>query len=354
VRALALLVLLAAPALAAPTAADLGGQFPDAATRNQGATGSCHIFTTVSLIEAALYRRHGLRLPLSEADLFVRKVVSDPDYYDRARKAVGAGDGAASAYSFVEGGSPFDDISFALKNGVAKAATAPWSAFAARYDAYKKKRKAEIEAKRERVVASAGGVAQIKEDYAAIGRQEAAGGTDYFASVARSNLRRIEPKIVGHHLAELASFREFLDQVEGRSPADAESLLHGDPKVLAADRAAVKAMTGPFRVRKLDFGAACKDGGAAQKAGLLAALDRGIPVSVAMELGGLKEWGQERAKTARHAFTITGYSRDAAGAVTLKSRNSWGGDNPDVTEDRFCRISRVVAVLTDKEYAGPK
>lgn len=353
-RALALVALLAAPALGAPAGADLGGQFPDAATRNQGATGSCHIFTTVSLIEAALYRRHGLRLPLSEADLFVRKVVSDPDYYDRARKAVGPGDGAASAYSFVEGGSPYDDISFALKNGVAKAATAPWSAFAARYDAYKKKRKEEIEAKRERVVASAGGVAQIKEDYAEIGRAEAAGGTDYFASVARSNLRRIEPKIVGHHLAELASFREYLGRIEGRSPADAEALLHGDPKVLAADRASVKAMTGPFRVRKLDFGTACKDGGAARKAGLLAALDRGIPVSVAMELGGLKEWGQERAKSARHAFTITGYARDAAGAVVLKSRNSWGGDNPDVPESRFCRISRVVAVLTDKEYAGEK
>jgi len=353
-RALALAALLAPAALAAgPESADLGGQFPDAATRDQGATGSCHIFTTVSLIEAALYRRHGLHLPLSEADLFVRKVVSDPDYYDRARKAVGADD-AAAAYSFVEGGSPYDDISFALKNGVAKAATAPWSAFAARYDAYKKKRKAEIEAKRERVVASAGGVAQVKEDYAAIGRAEAAGGTDYFASVARSNLRRIEPRIVGHHLAELASFREFLDQVEGRSPAEAEALLHGDPRRLASDRASVRAMTGPFRVRKLDFKADCKDAGAAQKAGLLAALDRGIPVTVTMELGGLKEWGQERAKSARHAFTVTGYARDAAGAVTLKSRNSWGGDNPDVPQSRFCRINRVVAVLTDKEYAGGK
>ena len=317
--------------------------------RNQGATGSCHIFTTVSLIEAALYRRHGLHLPLSEADLFVRKVVADPDYYDRARRAVGAGDGAASAYTFVESGSPYDDIVFALEHGVAKGATAPWSAFAARYDAYRIKRKSEIEEKRDRVVMTAGGVEQVKKDYDEIGRSEASGNSDHFAQVARANLRRVEVKIDQAHAYSLTSFRALLDQIAGKSPAEAQALLLGDPKVLAADRASVKAMTGPFRVRKLDFKTDCKDAGAAQKAGLLAALNHGIPVTIAMELGGVKEWGQEKAKTARHAFTITGYDRDASGGVVLKSRNSWGGDNPDVPESGFCRISRVVAVLTDKE-----
>lgn len=350
-RSLALIALLApGPDLAAaPRSADLSAQFPDAAARDQGVTGGCHIFTTVSLVEAALFRRHGLHLPLSEADLFVRKVVADPDYYDRARKAVGAGDGAASAYTFVEGGSPYDDIVFALTHGVAKGATAPWSAFAARYDAYKKKRKTEIEEKRERVVETAGGVEQVREDYDRIGRDEAAGYSDRIAQAGRANLRRVETAVTRHHLASLTSFRAFLDQIAGKSSAEAETLLLGDPKILAADRASVKTMTAPFRVRKLDFTTGCGDGGAARKAGLLAALDRGIPVTVAMELGGLKEWGQEKNKSARHAFTITGYARDAGGAVTLKSRNSWGGDNPEVPESRFCRISRVVAVLTDKE-----
>lgn len=350
-RVLALIALLATgPALAAaPKTADLSAQFPDAATRNQGATGSCHIFTTVSLIEAALYRRHGLHLPLSEADLFVRKVLADPDYYARARKAVGPGDGAASAYGFVEGGSPYDDIVFALKNGAAKGATAPWIAFAGRYEAYKKKRKSEIEEKRELVVATAGGVEQVGKDYDRIGRDEASGYSDRIAQVGRANLRRVETQVTRAHLASLTSFRAFLDQIAGKSPAEAEALLLGDPKLLAADRASVKTMIAPFRVRKLDFKTDCLDGGAARKAGLLIALNRDIPVTVTMDLGGLKEWGQETAKTARHAFTITGYARDESGAMTLKSRNSWGGDNPDVPESRFCRISRVIAVLTDKE-----
>lgn len=349
-RALGLLLLLApgASLAAAPKTADLSAQFPDAATRNQGVTGSCHVFTTISLIEAALYRRHGLHLPLSEADLFVRKVLSDPDYYDRARKAVGASDGAASAYTFVESGTPYDDIVFAIENGVAKGATSPWSAFATNYEAYKKKRTAEIEKKRGAVVDSAGYVEQVKTDYTRIGQSEASGNADRTAQIARVNLKRVELDILRNRASSLASFGSFLDQIAGRSPAEAEALLLGDSKVLAADRETVKKMITPFRVRKLDYKTGCPDA-AGRKAGLLLALDHGIPVSISMELGGLKEWNTERDKTAKHAFTITGYTTDEKGFVTLKSRNSWGGDNPDVPEAHFCRIYRIVAVLTDKE-----
>ena len=76
-------VLLCGPAAsrsgaAEAASADLSETFPDAACRDQGDTGSCHAFSSVALLESAIYRRYGriggIKLRLSEADLFVRKL----------------------------------------------------------------------------------------------------------------------------------------------------------------------------------------------------------------------------------------------------------------------------------------
>lgn len=63
---------------AAPETVDLSAQFPTLALRTQNDTGACHIFSTVALLEAALNRRWGLKLQLSEADLFVRRMIKSP------------------------------------------------------------------------------------------------------------------------------------------------------------------------------------------------------------------------------------------------------------------------------------
>lgn len=350
--------LLLPAGAATPKVEDLSGQFPDAATRNQGQTGSCHVFSTISLIEAALYRGYGLRLALSEADLFVRKVVTDPDYYEKARLAVGAEDGTDKAYKFVEGGSPYEDINFVFETGVAKAKTAPWSAFTLRYKTYVAEQKKLIEKKRQGVVASAQfyeeGQKQVQSDYAAVGHLEETGMADRTAQIQRNHIQKVDMKLSQMRIASVANFHAYLSLIAGLSAINAEKLLLGDDPQLAKDRAAVKTMLVPMRVKKLSFpgykpDADCPKAGALQKAALEVVLDKKIPLSISMELAGLSEWNQEKKKTAMHAFTIIGYAKDAAGTLTLKSRNSWGGDNPDVPEKHFCRIKRVVAVLTAKE-----
>ena len=76
--------------------------------------------------------------------------------------------------------------------------------------------------------------------------------------------------------------------------------------------------------------------------------DRGVPAGVNIDVAGMPEWGPSEGFTHR-AFTATGYTIDERGRFLLQSRNSWGGVNPPVAEDRFCRISRILQVLGPAE-----
>ena len=76
---LILTAALAASAAAADMARDVSHTLPDAPTRNQSDAGSCHSFAATGLVESALYRQYGVRLRLSEADLFVGRIVTDKD-----------------------------------------------------------------------------------------------------------------------------------------------------------------------------------------------------------------------------------------------------------------------------------
>ena len=164
------------------------------------------------------------------------------------------------------------------------------------------------------------------------------------------------------HAENVKEFQEFLDQIAGQTKREAERKLLGDVSVLEEDRKEVVRLAAGFKTIKLDFpykrpdksaadaDASCRELGAKAKAGLLAALKKKIPVALSMDIGGLPEWNQRgNFGSAWHAFTITGYTLSAEGALTLHSRNSWGGLNPDVPETRFCRIKRVTAVKTASE-----
>lgn len=65
-------VSAAKSAAQAPAGVDLSFHFVDG-PRKQGGLGSCHSFVAVALLESAYFRRHGTRVRLSEADLFVRR-----------------------------------------------------------------------------------------------------------------------------------------------------------------------------------------------------------------------------------------------------------------------------------------
>lgn len=353
--------LLPGPAAGAlPQTVDLAAQFPGAAVRDQGSTGGCHVFSTIALLEAALHRRWGLSLALSEADLFVSKVIKDKGYYNRVITGVRRGESTEFVYSFVEGGDPGDDIEFALKHGIAKARTAPWPAFAKRYDGFRKAQRAAIDDLQDKFIPLNAAAKDVKEDLNRVGEQEAAGLTDYFGAVQRHSLQQVSFKIDGARLMAKDRFLDFLEQAVGKNEAEAEALLLGKDPQLAKDRLSSKILMSGFRVTKTDFTEPpipwgttpeqrCAQQIPARKAVLMLALSHKIPVVVSLELAGLAAWGQAAEKTAKHAFTVTGYVTDAAGSVTLKSRNSWGGDNPDLPEKDFCRVYRVTAALTNQE-----
>lgn len=74
-RALLLLALaLPAHSRELPASVDLSEQFPPG-ERRQHDLNSCHAFAAVGLLEAAIYRRAGGTLRLSDADLWVRQLV---------------------------------------------------------------------------------------------------------------------------------------------------------------------------------------------------------------------------------------------------------------------------------------
>ena len=348
------LLLLAAPAGAAGKSVDLSAQFPGAAVRTQGATNTCHVFSTVSLLEAAFRRRWDFGEAFSEADLFVRKVVKDPEYYDQVRKAIGSAHGDQPAYRFVEWGNAPADIAFAIKHGIAKAATAPWPEFAKRYAAFEKAQRDDLGAHDDQVVTMSGVQQDLKRDFDVLGREEQAGRMDYFANVRRSQLQQVQGEISAVQFSAKKTFFAFLTQVQGRTFAEGEDILLGvDPKRAKEHELFQRLMSG-FRVQVKTYDDVelpdekCRAAGADRKAALLAFFDRGIPLGLSMDVGGLKEWGVAKGP-ARHAFTVTGYKTGDDGKISLQSRNSWGGVNPEVSEDRFCRISRLVAVLTDRE-----
>jgi len=283
-------------------------QLPDPSSHYQDDVGSCHAFGSVALLEAAYFRAYGQKVSLSEADLFLRRTVLSPGLYQDFC--------ASGSCKLTEGNDPAGDIAFAIHNGVATGLQ--YSAFVKRYMKY---RKAEEQT-----------IAGVQSEY----EQE-------------SWLEKLlyDPR---KHWTEL--------QQDPQAQRLLSAYLAGrDPKI-DAQRAAMRKKFAGFRLLSQNFdspGAKAKSlsarqalaAGAKQKAAILAELKRNRPVTVSMSLAGLKAWGQQDAKdAANHAFMIIGYRNDPKEGLVFETRNSWGGDNPDVTAADLCRIYAVATIRT--------
>lgn len=305
----------ASGAAAQEEAADLTGQFIDACTRAQGGVGSCHAFGSVAVLEAAYYRKYKQKIRFSEADLFIRRTVLSKELY--------ADICAGKECKLKEGNDAIGDIRFALDNGVATGLG--YDQFIERYTKY---RWAEEETLR-------GIIANHEKE---------------------SWLVKLlyDPR---KHWAEL--------QDRPQNKRITEMFLAGRDPAIDAERAANKAKLAGFKAREKEFpylgdkvaGAAAerKKAGLAQGQTVMSELKAGRPVAVSMTLKGLDAWGQKGAKEhANHCFLIVGFRQKPGQEAVFQTRNSWGGDNPEVHEDELLRIFRAVTVLTPEEAASSK
>lgn len=301
---------VAAPAAAGPApSVDLRAQFPDPPTRDQRCVGSCHDFGSVGLLEAAVFRQHGRRVPFSEQDLFIQVTVLKGGLY--------AGfDPAKPALS--EGGSPDTNLRHALTHGVLT--RGGYDEFVGRYSRY---RDAEVETLKnlERQHRENGWLLRLFYD-------------------PRSHWIELQSSPLSRQLIE----RYLLGRDEASDAERARNLRYFHGMTLRSLDLAYRGDSGAA------MGAAqCLAAGAQAARAIKGELDAGRPVVVSMTLKGLAAWGQQGSSVhANHAFVITGYSVSAGKAV-LQTRNSWGGHNPAVLEEQLCRVYSVSSVLAKGE-----
>ncbi len=307
----------AVPAVGGASAAkkkvDLLPQFADPSTRNQCSIGSCHAFGSVAVLEAAYFRNYKQHVSISEQDVFLQRTVLSGDVY---RAFCDSGKCEMS-----EGNDPAGDIRYVLANGALSGGS--YATFADRYVKY---REAE------------------KKTMAGIQKQYEESGW----------LVRLmyDPRKHWKELSSTATSTKILGE-----------MLQGRGSSTSAERGQLKAKLAGFTLRsKGDFGfkpeykalppADCLAKGAAQLAALKGELDGGRPVCISMSLSGLTAWGQsDSSRDAYHAFMVVGYDATPAGLV-FHTRNSWGGNNPDIQAAESCRIYVVDSVLAPGEKAS--
>jgi hypothetical protein len=283
-------------------------QFPDPAQRNQCSVGSCHAFSSVSILEAAYFRAHGEHVALSEADVFIRRTVLSKDLYNKFC--------ATGKCELSEGNDVAGDINYALDNGVAT--SLKYKDFVDRYVRYRDAEQKTLEG--------------LEKDYQS---------QPWYVKLLYN------PRT---HWAEL--------QQEPTAKKIIARFLSGNDPALDAERAKIKAKISGFKVKSQSFDYLgqkakttstedCAKTAAKQKAAILGELTAERPVSVSMSLAGLKEWGQEDAKDdANHAFSLVAFRDDPKEGLRFETRNSWGGDNPEVPLTKLCRVYSVVTVRT--------
>lgn len=292
---------------------DLLPQFADPSTRDQCAIGSCHAFGSVAVLEAAYFRNYKEHVSISEQDVFLRRTVLSGDVY----RAFCAG----GECKMSEGNDPAGNIRYVLANGALSGGS--YAEFAQKYVKY---RNSELKT-----------MSYLKKQY-----EES------------SWIQKLlyDPR---KHWKELSTSEE--------STKILGDMLQGRGSSVSAERGQLKAKLAGFTLRsKKDFDwkpenkalapADCLARGGAQLAALKAELDARRPVCVSMSLSGLTAWGQTDAtRDAYHAFLIVGYESTDAGLV-FQTRNSWGGNNPNVRADESCRIYAVDSVLAPGEKAN--
>lgn len=300
----------AAQAAEAARGIDLREQFAGPADRDQGAIGSCHVFSSIGALEAAYFRAYGRKVRFSEEDLFLRRqVLSGNVYEDFCR---------SGKCELSEGGHPSQDIQYAIDHGVLTGGS--YAAFAERYVRYRAAEQKTLE-----------GLQRMRDEQ---------GWLERLLYDPREHWRELQT----HGPAK----RIIADYLEGRERASSTER-EKTRKELAGFRVRVKWFSAGGNDEVKKTAAKCGADGAAQRAAMLGELHAGRPVVLSMNLIGLKAWGQtENSRDAYHAFMITGVQH-AGGKRVFKSRNSWGGDNPDVSEDELCRVYGVTTVLAPGE-----
>lgn len=334
---------MTAAAQAADLSADVSSTLPDVPARNQSNAGSCHSFAATGLVESALYRQFGLRLRLSEADLFVGRIVTDKDYYDAAaetiRKVQGSR-GAPGSVDVSEGGHPAADVDFVLGRGMATNFSADYATMML---SYRRMREAEKKTMQD--------IARQSADYAPSGN-----------SFQKWYFNTLVPLFYdpGKHWAELSTTpqsRKITEMALLGGPDNAKRLA-GERELVRQALAGFKKEEASFPILKVKsetvvYREQCRKAGQKQKEWITGQLRKGRPVAISMRIGGAKEWGSswtdKDVEDNNHAFLITGYSDGTDGTVSLATRNSWGGDNPAVGEDRFCRIYRAVTLTAPND-----
>lgn len=281
---------------------DLSNQFP-AGPQSQGSVGSCHVFGAIGVVEAAIYRAYGVRIKLSEADLFVRNTVTKSQYYSftRARRRIGA-----APPKFREGNDLVSDLRSILMGGVATNRSVPYHRMLERYEKFSEN------------------LAETIDSAQALALK--VGG------------KLSDSTLIGHY------------QRLAQNPVNVkswENALNGSSLTINQEREIVRRALRGFR-SELFYG----DG---KKEYLVSNLCTGRPVLVGMNMGWLTGYDDSD----RHAIIISGFETTRDGLV-FQTRNSWGEDgfifkeNPGIPEQELHRIHSVAVVLTPDENLSAK
>lgn len=323
---------------------DWSGQFTGP-PRNQGAMGTCHIFASVGILEAAWRRMGREAVRFSEADLFVQRMVLGGE-------VLGGMDSRLQ-----EGGMIDWDLQYAFDHGVAQGDG--YQAFLGRWRRY---------------VNDVGDSVLPFALHAAVQRT--------FAAM----LGRPDPEVDPVQLLRDS-------RTTPRARLEIRRLFQDDAR-LAANRAQSWSVLGTMRAESVNFpfqypadyprsvieasAADCLHQGRDQERAIVAELRAGRPVAVGMYIDGLPAWGAgvedapdllldrrgllvpgrggagvpgSLSPYGNHIFIITGMD-GAPGNAVYHVRNSWGASaeyNPDVRSDQLCRVYQVLTVLNEGE-----
>ncbi|MFA6583066.1 MAG: hypothetical protein WCS77_02110 [Elusimicrobiaceae bacterium] len=308
-------------------AVDLSYQFEDYADRQQGNVGSCHVFTSISLLEAAYYRKYHRTIRFSEADLFLRKMLLDGSAYTLFL--------TTGASVLTEGGVPYYDSKFVIEHGVASAPS--YDKFEKMYSWYRN-----AEQKTLQYINANVDNPDIYEPGEKAEQPLMPATTETVKAVS---IRDIWVKL----------------QTQPGMKKQIEQLFKISGEKLRAEREAIKNQLAGFSTgfwvntqyskqsATLSKEQCAKEGKTVSEV-FLPLLKSQIPISVGVDLSYLKSWGQTpESRDARHGFTLIGYRQAPDGEYHFISRNSWGGWNPDIKESELCRTMYATLVFTPEE-----
>ena len=327
---------------------DLSGEWLDG-SRNQGFIGSCHIYATAAVVEAALFRAHGRKVHINESDLFLNsKVISPTKSNDPAKSNDLFGSYCnGSSCSLDEGGYPQDDIQYLFKNGaslVTNENPALRDDFGDAWSNYESAVTQSLSADNDHI-ATAMVEKNLPDD-------------QYTAQKIRSQFADDQRKA-----PQIDAMNDIIkSQAGGKDPAAMRLDLR---KQMAGLRLYVKELTpimDALGVPGAPKGMCAKsDQGKDVMNAIDEELKARVPVGIAMNLQALKEWGVDKSEgIALHAIVIDGMQRKMFGKVEYTTRNSWGHNeivspkrpnNPPLTEDQVCRIIQLYVVLAPGESA---